>query len=46
MIFRPGTAVWVEHPDLAWAEAEVASSPASPSSSITVVLSTGVKVTA
>ncbi|TKV93854.1 hypothetical protein SEVIR_9G256700v4 [Setaria viridis] len=45
MIFRPGTAVWVEHPDLAWAEAEVVSSPASPSSkpSVTVVLSTGVK---
>ncbi|XP_021321162.1 protein OPAQUE1 isoform X3 [Sorghum bicolor] len=45
MIFRPGTAVWVEHPDLAWAEAEVVSSPASPSSpsSVSVVLSTGVK---
>lgn len=48
MIFRPGTAVWVEHPDLAWAEAEVVSSPTSPSSpsSVTVVLSTGVKVRA
>jgi hypothetical protein len=48
MIFRPGTAVWVEHPDLAWAEAEVVSSPASPSSPsyVTVVLSTGVKVRA
>ncbi|XP_066375076.1 protein OPAQUE1-like isoform X4 [Miscanthus floridulus] len=45
MIFRPGTAVWVEHPELAWAEAEVVSSPASPSSpsSVAVVLSTGVK---
>ncbi|RLN39212.1 hypothetical protein C2845_PM01G44460 [Panicum miliaceum] len=45
MIFRPGTAVWVEHAALTWAEAEVVSSPASPSSksSVTVVLSTGVK---
>ncbi|XP_066385763.1 protein OPAQUE1-like isoform X5 [Miscanthus floridulus] len=45
MIFRPGTAVWVEHPDLAWADAEVVSWPASPSSpsSVAVVLSTGVK---
>ncbi|KAF8723303.1 hypothetical protein HU200_021824 [Digitaria exilis] len=42
MIFRTGTAVWVEHTDLAWAEAEVVSSPASPSS-VTVVLSTGAK---
>ena len=48
MMFRPGTAVWVEHADLTWAEAEVVSSPASPSSksSVTVVLSTGVKVRA
>nr|CAB3499725.1 unnamed protein product [Digitaria exilis] len=42
MNFRPGTAVWVEHTDLAWAEAEVVSSPASPSS-VSVVLSTGAK---
>jgi len=46
MMFRPGTAVWVEHADLTWAEAEVVSSPASSSSksAVTVVLSTGVKV--
>ncbi|XP_039829224.1 protein OPAQUE1-like isoform X2 [Panicum virgatum] len=45
MMFRPGTAVWVEHADLTWAEAEVVSSPASSSSksAVTVVLSTGVK---
>ncbi|KAL6883729.1 hypothetical protein ACP4OV_011143 [Aristida adscensionis] len=46
MILRPGTAVWVEHPDpdLAWAEAEVVSSvPTSSPYAVTVVLSNGVK---
>jgi myosin-5 len=42
MIFCPGTAVWVEHPELAWAEAEVVS--LSSPSFIMVVLSSGVKV--
>ncbi|XP_071684841.1 protein OPAQUE1 isoform X13 [Lolium perenne] len=41
MIFCPGTAVWVEHPELAWAEAEVVS--LSSPSFIMVVLSSGVK---
>ncbi|KAL6642959.1 hypothetical protein ACP70R_021140 [Stipagrostis hirtigluma subsp. patula] len=47
MILRPGTAVWVEHPDLTWAEAEVVSSGPTPAASspsaVTVVLSNGVK---
>jgi hypothetical protein len=47
MIFRPGTAVWVEHPDLAWVEAEVVSNApirSSSPSAVTVVLSNGTKV--
>ncbi|KAG8091319.1 hypothetical protein GUJ93_ZPchr0012g21230 [Zizania palustris] len=40
MRFRPGTAVWVEHPELAWVEAVVASSS---TSSVTVTLSGGDK---
>uniref|UniRef100_A0A0E0M7C0 Myosin motor domain-containing protein n=1 Tax=Oryza punctata TaxID=4537 RepID=A0A0E0M7C0_ORYPU len=43
MLFRPGTAVWVEHPDHAWAEAVVASPSSSPSS-VTVTLTGGAKV--
>uniref|UniRef100_A0A0D9XJC5 Myosin motor domain-containing protein n=1 Tax=Leersia perrieri TaxID=77586 RepID=A0A0D9XJC5_9ORYZ len=45
MRFRPGTAVWVEHPDHAWAEAVVASPAASSSSpsSVTVTLAGGAK---
>ncbi|KAF0892731.1 hypothetical protein E2562_017698 [Oryza meyeriana var. granulata] len=45
MRFGPGTAVWVEHPDHAWAEAVVASPAASSSStsSVTVTLANGSK---
>ncbi|KAK3153628.1 hypothetical protein QOZ80_2BG0178580 [Eleusine coracana subsp. coracana] len=50
MIFRPGTAVWVEHPDLAWAEAEVVSTAptrsSAPSTITVVLLSNGAKVVA
>ncbi|GJN20508.1 hypothetical protein PR202_gb07895 [Eleusine coracana subsp. coracana] len=50
MIFRPGTAVWVEHPDLAWAEAEVVSTAptrsSAPSTITVVLLSNGAKVSA
>uniref|UniRef100_A0A0E0EXD1 Myosin motor domain-containing protein n=1 Tax=Oryza meridionalis TaxID=40149 RepID=A0A0E0EXD1_9ORYZ len=43
MLFRPGTAVWVEHPDHAWAEAVVASPASSSPSSVTVTLAGGAK---
>jgi hypothetical protein len=47
MIFRRGTAVWVEYPEFAWVEAEVVSNAPTRSSSpsaVTVVLSNGTKV--
>uniref|UniRef100_A0A0E0BA33 Myosin motor domain-containing protein n=1 Tax=Oryza glumipatula TaxID=40148 RepID=A0A0E0BA33_9ORYZ len=43
MLFRPGTAVWVEHPDHAWAEAVVAYPASSSPSSVTVTLAGGAK---
>nr|AAM44879.1 Putative myosin heavy chain [Oryza sativa Japonica Group] len=43
MLFRPGTAVWVEHPDHAWAEAVVTSPASSSPSSVTVTLAGGAK---